>query len=79
MAEYLIGLTDAEVRARAESVAGHVAERLCELLEQGEFIATAHHEIEDPDTRMEIFLRQRDIANEIGVLQIVGGHLGIVE
>jgi hypothetical protein len=79
MAEYLTGLTDEEVRARAEGVAGHVAARLCELLEQGEFIATAQQDVEDPDLRMEIFLRQRDIAKEISTLSAVGGILGIVE
>ena len=49
MAEYLTGLTDEEVRTRAEGVAEHVAARLCELLEQGEFISTAQQDVEDPD------------------------------
>jgi hypothetical protein len=79
MAEYLTGLTDEEVRTRAEAIAKHVVERLCALLEQGQFIATAQHEIEDPDIKMEIFLRQRDISHEIGILNAVGGVLGIVE
>lgn len=79
MAEYLTGLPGEEVRARAEGVAGHVAARLCELQEQRDFIATVQHDVEDPDTKIEILLRQRDIAKEISTLNTIGSILGIVE